>query len=92
MYKFEEESGAPLISKSGVVVNPRRMDLSKIDDRFGDKEDLAKVAKGGAHRGRRAPIRGGGSILLRPVDWCASWHHLGLELVFIDFHTLRDLH
>ena len=38
-------SGAIMISKSGVVLNPRRMDLSKIDDRFGDKVVLAKVAK-----------------------------------------------
>ena len=28
-----------------VVLNPRRMDLSKIDDRFGDQVVLAKVAK-----------------------------------------------
>ena len=38
-------SGAIMISKSGVVLNPRTMDLSPIDGRFGDKVVLAKVAK-----------------------------------------------
>ena len=59
----------------------------------------------GAHRGRRAPIGGGGRpsgeegahqgrrVYFVAAGWLVCFlASVGLELVFIDFHTLRDLH